>query len=236
MRAIFKRELQGYFLTPIGYVFIGIYLLLGGVFFIVGNLATKSTNLLPLLSNLSYLFMLLCPILTMRLFAQDKKQGVHQLLFSAPVSLTSIVLGKFFAACTVFLLFVIFSFIYPLLTALYGTLYLPETLCAYLGFVLLSMSFIALNLFVSIFTTNQVTCALLCFGVNLIVWLSSLLSTALHAQFFSDALRFISLYDRLAPFLMGQLSFSSLIFNVSFTCVMLFLCVRVLDVKRFKEG
>lgn len=235
MRAIFKRELQSYFYTPVAYVFMGVFLLLGSVFFIIGNLAARSSNMLSLLSNMSYLWMLLSPVLSMRLLAGEKKGG-DQMLYSAPVSLTAVVLGKFFAACTVLLLTVVLSFVYPALIALYGTLYIKETLVGYLGFVLQGCAFIALDMLVSSFARTQVVSAIACFGVNLALWLSGLLAQALNVTFISEALSFVSLYDRITPFLNGRLSFSSALFDLSFIAVMLFLCVRVLDARRWSEA
>lgn len=236
MRAIYLRELQGYFFTPVAYVFMGVFMLLGGVFFIIGNLATRSGNLLTLLSSMSYLWMLLCPVLTMRLFAGERGRGTDQLLLSSPVSLGSVVLGKFFAAVTVLMLTVALSFLYPLLTALYGTLYISETLVGYLGFFLLGCAFISVDMLVSILSKNQVTAAIACFGVNLLIWLSSVLAQALNVRVITESLSFISLYDRLSPFLSGRLSFSDALFDVTCVAVMLFLCVRIMDARRWREA
>ena len=236
MRAVYQRELQGYFLTPVAYVFMGVFMLLGGVFFIIGNLATRSGNLLTLLSSMSYLWMLLCPVLTMRLFAGERGRGTDQLLLSSPVSLCGVVLGKFFAGATVLVLTVALSFIYPLLTALYGTLYVSETLVGYLGFLLLGCAFISVDMLVSVLSKNQVTAAIACFGVNLLIWLSSVLAQALNAPVISSVLSFVSLYGRLAPFLSGRLSFADALFDLTYIAVMLFLCVRVLDARRWSEG
>ena len=235
MRTIAKRELQGYFYTPIAYVFIGVFLLLGSIFFIVGNLATLSPNLLMLLSNMSYLWMLLSPILTMRLFANDKKQGTDQLLFSSPVSLSGIVIGKFLAACAVLLCAVVLSLMYPALIAIYGKLYVKETLVGYLGFLLLGCSFIAVDMFVASFSKNQAVAALSCFGVNLLIWLSALLAQAVNIPLVQRMLQFISLYDRNQPFLQGNLSFANVLYSLSMIGIMLFLTVRMLDAKRWSE-
>ena len=97
MRAIYLRELQGYFFTPVGYVFMGVFLMLGSVFFGAANLAARSGDMMTLLRNMSYLSMLLSPVLTMRLMAGEKGRHTDQLLFSSPCPLHSIVSGKFFA-------------------------------------------------------------------------------------------------------------------------------------------
>ena len=136
-----QRLLQGYFLTSIGYVFMGVFLFLSSLFFTVGNLTERSSNILFLLRNMSYLWMLLCPILTMRLIAGERQQKTEPLLRSSPCSLTAIVVGKYLAACTLLLMTVVLSFIYPLIVALAGRLYLAETLVGYLGFVMMGFCF-----------------------------------------------------------------------------------------------
>ena len=103
MRAIFKRELQGYFYTAAAYVYMGVFLTLGCVFFAINNLAARSSDLNNLLWMMSYLWMLLTPILTMRSFAGERKARTDQLLLTSPVSPWGVVGGKFLAACAVLL-------------------------------------------------------------------------------------------------------------------------------------
>ena len=94
MRAIWKRELQGYFYTPVGYVFMGVFLLLASVMFYVSIMQNRSSDLPTFIGMLSYLWMLLCPVLTMRLLAEERQRRTDQLLLTSPVSLPGVVLGK----------------------------------------------------------------------------------------------------------------------------------------------
>ena len=236
MGAIYKREMQSYFYTPAAYVFMGVFLALASVFFGVGNLAARSSNLLSFISQLSYLWMLLSPVLTMRLIAGERRQRTDQLLFSSPCSLSDMVLGKFFAAATVLLCTVGATFVYALLVAMYGTLYLGETLVGYLGLILQGCAFLALDLFVSCFAKSQMTAVVLGVGANLLVWLSDVRASAVSIQAVSDALNFLSLYQRFAPFAQGQLRFSNVFFDLLFIAMTLFLSVRVLDARRWSEA
>lgn len=236
MGAIYKREMQSYFYTPAAYVFMGVFLALASVFFGVGNLAARSSNLLSFISQLSYLWMLLSPVLTMRLIAGERRQRTDQLLFSSPCSLSGMVLGKFFAAATVLLCTVGATFVYALLVAMYGTLYLGETLVGYLGLILQGCAFLALDLFVSCFAKSQMTAVVLGVGANLLVWLSDVLASAVSIQAVSDALNFLSLYQRFAPFAQGQLRFSNVFFDLLFIAMTLFLSARVLDARRWSEA
>ena len=236
MRAIYRREMQSYFYTPAAYVFMGVFLMLASIFFGVGNLTIRSGNMLSLLSQLSYAWMLLSPVLTMRLIAGERRQHTDQMLYSSPCSLSALVTGKYFAACTVLLLTVAASWVYALIVAVYGTLYVGETLVGYLGLVLQGCAFIALDLFVSCFSRTQMTAAVAGIGANLLVWLSDLVADAVSVDAIGSVLKFISLYRRFSPFVRGQLSFSNVLYNLLFIFVMLFLSVRVLDARRWSEA
>jgi len=236
MFAIYRREVQSYFYTSAAYVFLGVFLTLGSIFFGVTNLASRSGNLLALLAELSYLWMLLSPLLTMRLIAGEKQRNTDQMLFSSPCPLTGILLGKYLAACSVLLLAVACSGMYACVVAVYGKLYIGETLVGYLGLVLHGCAFIALDLFVSCFAKSQMTAVVLGIGVNLLVWMADVLASAVTIERLSEALNFISLYQRFSPFVRGQLSLSSVTYYLLFIVVMLFLCVRALDARRWSEA
>lgn len=236
MLSILKREIQGYIYTPTGYVFLGVFLLLSGVCYAILNLAARSSNMLYTLEYMGYLWMLLCPVLVMRLFAGEQYRHTDKLLSSSPLPITAIVLGKFFAACIVMLCSVAVSFVYPLLTAVYGKLYLAETLAAYTSFVLQGIAFIAMDLFISTLSHNQFTAAISCIGVNLFFWLADLVSEAFGSALIERIFTFISLYRRSSDFSMGRISFSNCVFYIVFTIVMLFLCVRILDGRRWHES
>lgn len=236
MRAIFKRELQSYFYTAAAYVYMGVFLMLGGVFFAILNLAPRSGDLNSLLFTLSYLWMLLSPVLTMRSFAGERKNRTDQLLFTSPVSLTGVVLGKFFASCVVLLLTVSLSLVYVFIVALYGQVYPLELAVGYLGFILLGCAFIAIDLLVSAHCRASMQAAILSFGVNLLLWLMDVLNSAVDIGFINSLLSFLSPYMRLSPFQMGQLSFASVAYFVAVIAAMLFLTVQALEARRWREA
>ena len=103
MNAVWKREMQSYFLTPVGYVFMGVFLALSGLMFYMMNLAPRSSDVLLLLGQLSFIWMLLSPVLTMRLLAEERHQKTDQLLLTSPVPVAGVVLGKYLAAVAVML-------------------------------------------------------------------------------------------------------------------------------------
>ena len=234
MLAIWKRELQSYFYTPVGYVFMGVFLALSGTFFYMLILGSRSSDVLTFLGQLSYLWMLLSPVLTMRLLAEEKQKRTDQLLLKSPVSLPGIVLGKYLAAFTVMIFTVLLTLIYVLIIAMYGAVYPSELLVGYLGFILQGGAFLALDLFISGCASSQVTAAVTAFGVNLALWLLDLLAGSMTQSWVRDVLYFFSLYDRYNPFLMGQLSFASIGYDLSFIAAFLALTIHRLDSRRYR--
>lgn len=232
MTAVFKRELKGYFFTPVGYLFAGVFLAIASLLFYLNNVLTLSGDLAGFFSMMSYVWMMVCPLLVMRLIAGERKQMTEQLLFTAPVGLWGIVIGKFLAALTVLFFSVLLSLIYPLLIAVHGRVYPLELLTQYLGFALQGCAFIAFDLMVSAFSRSTMSAALLCFGANLMLWLSSL-GAAGAAPLIRDALRFVNLYERFSPFLLGQLSFANVLFFITFSAVCVFLCGQIVGARRW---
>ena len=221
--------MQGYFCTAIGYVYLGVFLTVSSVLFYLAILSQRSGDLPTFIGEMSYLWMLLCPILTMRLLAEEKQKKTDQLLLTSPVSLSRIVLGKYLAAVTVLGMAALLTLLYALIVALYGRVYPAELAVNYLGFVLQGCAFVALDLFCSSLAATPVTAAVLAFGANFLLWILDLLENAVQAPWLSGALRFCSLYARNEPFLMGQFSFAGLLFDLSVIALFLALTVCRLD-------
>ena len=234
MLSIWKRELQGYFYTPIGYVFMGVFLTLSSVIFFLTIMQSRSSDLLTFIGTMSYLWMLLCPVLTMRLLAEEKQKRTDQLLLTSPVSLAGIVLGKYLAAVTVMALTVLLTGLFVLIVALYGQVYPGELLVGYLGFVLQGCAFIALDLFISGCTSNQVTAVVAAFGANFVLWMLDLIQSAIRIDWVNSLLSFFSLYERTEPFLMGQFSFASVGYDVFFALAFILLAIHQMDARRYR--
>lgn len=236
MIAIWKREIQSYFSTPVGYVFMGVFLAISGMMFYLQNISALNGNVLYLLSQTTFLWLLLSPVLTMRLLAEERHQKTDQLLLTSPVSLWGVVAGKYFAAAAVLFATVFLTLSYVLVIAIFGKVYIGELIVGYLGFILQGCSFLALDLYISGCARSQVTAAIAAFGINLGLWILDLLATAVTLPVISPVLHFLSLYDRYQPFLLGQLSYASILYYVSFCAVFLFMTVRMLDARRWREG
>ena len=169
MFAIFRREMQAYFLTPVGYIYTGLFLLLTGLFFTFGNLFSGSSRFTGFLGGTLSIFLFAVPVLTMRLFAEEKKQKTDQLFLTSPISIAAVVCGKFFAAMTVYCGTLLVTALYAVVIAAYGDLQVLETVGSYIGFVFLGACYISLGIFISAATENQIASALVCFFVLMII-------------------------------------------------------------------
>ena len=236
MFTVFKREFSSYFRTPLGFVFLGVFSALSSVIFYLNNIATLSGELLIFLSQLTLLVMLLSPILTMRLLCEDQQKNTDKLLLSSPVPLPSIVLGKFLAAASVMMIAIALTNVCTLIMSFYGTVYAGEWFVGYLGFTLQALSFLAIDFFLTSFASNQASAALLAFAGNLVLWMMDLIADAIPIAFLAKILDFMSLYQRYEPFILGQLSFASLLFFLSFIALFVVATMRLLDARRFSQG
>lgn len=234
MLIIWKREFKAYFHTPAGYVFTGVFLLLSSLFFYMMILRQRSSDLPSFVGTMSYLWMILSPVLTMRLLTEERQKRTDQLLLTSPVSLTSIVLGKYLAAVTVMLLTVLMTLFFSLIVSLYGTVYPAELAVCYLGFILQGCAFLALDLFLSGLTIHPVSAAMMAIGANFLIWTMDLLAGSGVPEWIESICTFLSLYSRNEPFLMAQLSFAGVVYNLSFIATFLALTVFMMDRRRYR--
>lgn len=235
MRAVFRKEFRSYFTSPIGFIVLAITYFVGSFAFASTNMEFGSTSLQGVFTVLFWVLLLLVlPILTMRLFSDEKRQKTDQVLFTAPTSLTSIVMGKFFAALLLYVIGIGITLLYAVIIAFKAS---PDWLVVggnFFGLLLLGGMIIAIGLLVSCLTESQFIAAISTIGI-VIVWL--LLNT-LHSFFQSvgwllSIVNFLSLTQRYAGFTTGLVRYNDVIFFLSMTAMFLFLAVRVLDRKRW---
>ena len=236
MRAIAVRELEAYYNTMIGYAFMSICLLVTGIFFASNNLIGLSASFNDVLGSISYVMILITPLLTMRLFAEDRKNKTEQMLLTAPVSIGKIVIGKYMAAMSVLILTLLVTAIFPAILFMLGTPSISEILLGYFGLILLSSAFISIGMFISANTVNQLTAAVSSMGVLLLFWLVDALVPSVTNPALNSILNAISLYKQFESFLMGVLSVSSVVYFVSFTLLFLFFTMRSIEKRRWSRG
>lgn len=171
MLAIYKKELRSYFTSMIGYVFIAFFLVIIGIGYLLYNLVATYANFEYTLASISFLFVLLTPVLTMRLMAEENKQKTDQLLLTSPLSASAIVVGKFLAVFTVFLSAMLITCAYPLILSKYGEVPLLSAYSGILGFVALGAAYLSIGLYISSLTESQVVAAVVSFIIFLFTFL-----------------------------------------------------------------
>ncbi len=233
MFAIYKREMRTYFTTPAGYIFMAIFLCAAGFIFSLTTLQEQSTDVSLYFQVLMIAYIVLIPLLTMRSFAEEKRNKTEQLLLTAPVSLWSLVLAKFLAAFTLFLGTVAVSSLFFVTLGMYGDPNWGRILGCTIGMILIGVCFIAIGMFLSSLTDNQFTAAVTTIGVLCGLVVLAMLNGILDSYVLRLVLDWISIYSRYTNFTMGIFDFSSAVYYLSMCGVFLFLTVRVYEKRRF---
>lgn len=199
MFAIYKRELRAYFTSMVGFVFLAFFLAIVGLYTWAYNFVSQIGNFEVTLSSISFLFVLLIPILTMRIVAEDYNQKTDQMLLTAPISLTQVVIGKYLAVLSLFLIGMVVVSLYPLIIASYGKdVRLVLSYGGVIGFILLGAAYIAIGMFVSSLTESQVIAAVVSFVVFLLCQLVPGLSNMLPSGSLSQTVLVVILILLLA--------------------------------------
>ncbi len=232
MKAIYKREVKAYFHSFLGTLFIGVILFLMGIYFSVYNLFMGYPYIGYALSAIVFLFLIGIPILSMRILAEERHQKTDQLILTAPVSVSGIVMGKFLALATVFAIPVAVISIYPLILSLFGTVPFGETYLALLGFFLYGLACIAIGIFISSLTESQVIAAVITFGVLFLGYVMSgicnMISTT--GNLLTEILSTFDMISRFDGFFNGSMQLSGILYFL--TIIVLFLVFTVQSIQK----
>jgi len=221
MWAVFKKELKSYFLSPIGYVVVGVLLLVCTVFFYLTTISSGSVDLGGLYFNtICYGMMIAAPILTMRMFAEERKNGTEQLILTSPVSMAGVVLGKFFAAMAVMVVTLLVSFMYFGIISYFGSPNIMVLLVIMLGFLLVSGAAIAFGMFASSITENQIIA-----GIITIAFLIM----SLFIPDLGEGFQMVSIIDFYQKFPGGVISLTEVVGAVSFAAMFIAFTIIVMQ-------
>ena len=233
MSAIFRREFRAYFTSPVGFVVIAIVFLFTGFFFTTYNIYSLSPDLSYVFSSLFPVALIILPILTMRLFSDEKRMKTDQVLLTSPVSIGGIIIGKFLAAFLVFALSLILMMVFAMIIAFQV---MPDWLVIignYLGILLVGGLVISIGLLISSITESQLIAAIGTLAISLILLLMDGLASLLNFSLLIIIANFISISQRYSSFTSGIIAYDDIIFFLSMQALFLFLTARVLDKKRW---
>ena len=224
MFAIYKKELKSYFLSPTGYITIGLFLLIFSLFFYLTTVSVGGYDIGNLYFNTArYGLLIIVPILTMRMFAEERKNGTEQLLLTSPRSITEIVLGKFLAGVSVIVITLIFSLIYYAILCFFKAPNLVPTLVMILGFLLVGMAAISIGMFISSLTENQIISAV----VTIVFFVSSWFLPNLNDNF--SIIDLMSNYQKFPAWL---ISMSEVVNLLGITVVFILFTIIIMQRKK----
>jgi len=247
------KELRLYFISPIAYVVAMVFLAVTDFLFysqirfysglslqmmqFQGNMPQLNIHdavFRPTLMNTSIILLLIMPLLTMRLFAEEKKGKTNELLMTSPVTISEIILGKFLASMVVYLLLLVLSLHLPLILSIVTDISWKPLMASYLGLFLMGSVFLSMGLFASSLTENQIIAAVISFGILIGLWLIGSSAHGAGGSALSEVANYLSLVSHLDNFVKGLLSTRDLSYFVSMTLLGLFLTHRVVESERWK--
>ncbi len=250
--AICKKEIKAYFTSPIAYVIITVFLVLIGFFFysLIWWFNSQSLQMAqnqysyqqlninqmvysPLFHNMSIILLLMVPLLTMRLFSEEKRRQTDELLFTSPISVNQIILGKYFASLFVLLVMLFLTGIFSIFVFAYGNPEPVPILNGYLGLFLMGAAFIAVGIFFSSLTENQIVAAILTFGTLLLFWILSWASYS-AGGIWKSVLNYLSFIQHFDDITRGILDTTDLVYYLSFIFLGLFLTHSVIQSRRWR--
>lgn len=233
MLAIMKRELLSYFTSPLGYVFIAVFYLFSGVFLFLFTLTSQSTDMTYVYTGMFFVMLIMIPILTMRLMAEENKQKTDQLLLTSPVSLTRLVMGKFLSAFVILLICMFIFLVYGIVLSCFSSVNWAIIFGNIVGMLLLGSLCISAGLFVSTLTENQMIAAVGSIGLNIAFILIDSFASVMPTKLLQDIFYSLSFFDKYNEFTIGIFSLSNIFFFASVAFIFLFLTVRVLEKRRW---
>lgn len=236
MIEILKKEVRQFFVTPMGYIIVGIYYFLSSLYFCVVNLSGTMVDLSYVFAFQSnWLLMFLLPMLTMRMLAEERRTKTDQLLLTAPVSVTGIVYGKFLAAFVMFVSCALCNVLFFLIVSTHSPMVLwAEFLCRMLGLLLLGGAILAVDLLISALAENQLIAAFAAMGINILMLVGRSYVATIPSGWRQFAVSLISVFQRFYDtFLVGILNYSSVVYYFSVVMFFLFVTGQVVERRRW---
>ena len=233
MGAIYKKEMKAYFTTPVGYIFIAAMLLLTAVAFSFTTLQAQTWQTSQYFTLTLFVFIVLVPVLTMKSFSEERRTRTEQMLLTSPVSLTAMVMAKYFAAMTMMAGVILLTGVYYLPLYEYAD---PETailLGDMIALLLVGSAFVALGLFISSLTENQMVACVITIVIILLFLVASFANSYINSSVLRTMLNWISVFSRFGNFTNGIFDFAATLYYLSITAVGIFLTVRVYEKRRW---
>ncbi|HAG14190.1 MAG TPA: ABC transporter [Ruminococcus sp.] len=233
MGAIYRREIGAFFTSSIAYIFLAVFWIFTGYFFYTSCLLSSTTDMSGMFQSMFLICIILIPILTMRLFSEEKKQKTEQGLLTAPVSLGEIVCGKYFAALTLYTIGLAMPFLYALILSKFGQVEWGMVFANFLALFLLGAAFIAVGLMVSALTENQIAAAVMSFVALMALYMLDVVNSYVSNETISKVFDSLSFYRKYYAITCGLFNVSTIIFYVSVAVIFNYFTVRIFERRRW---
>lgn len=236
MLAIYKREVKAYFQSVIGWLFLAATIFLAGLYFFAINLVYGYADLTNTIGSILFLLIITIPILSMRILSEDKKQKTDQLTLTSPVSIGSIVMGKYLAMATIFTISTLVICTFPLILSAFGEVPYGESYTAILAYYLFGLTGLAIGLFVSSITESQVIAAVLSFGIFFLGYMMSSITQLISStgNLLTDILNCFDFYGRMMDMMQGTLELKSVVYFLTIIFVCIFLTIQSIQKRRYQ--
>jgi len=232
---ITSRELNSYFASPVAYVVSAAFLLISGVLFSLILSSTMDASLRGTFSNITFIMILIAPVLTMKLLAEEQRMGTLELLLTSPVHDWQVVVGKFLGSLILFAVMLLApTLLYVVLLTAFGKPDYGPILSGYLGVLLLGGAFLSIGVLSSSLTQNQVVAGFVGIVLLLLMWISDALSRIVGGGAVGDALTYLSITRHYDDFLRGVIDTQNIIYPLSVIAVALFIATQVLQTRRWR--
>ncbi|MBR5405253.1 MAG: ABC transporter permease [Oscillospiraceae bacterium] len=233
MGAIYRREIGAYFTSSIAYIFLAVFWTFSGWFFYAASLTAGTTDMSGMFQSLFLVIIFLIPILTMRLFSEEKKQKTEQGLLTAPVSLGEIVFGKYFAALTLYTIAILMPFVYAMIMSSFGHVEWGIVFANFLALFLLGAAFIAVGTLISALTENQIAAAVMSFVALMALYMLDLVGGLINIVWVQNLLKSLSFYTKYYSVTVGLFNVSTVVFYLSVAFIFNYLTIRVFERRRW---
>ena len=233
MFAVLRHELSLYYHSLSGYVFGAFLLAFTGIGELIYNINASVANFEYVLSFIQVVFIIIVPILTMRVISEEKRQRTDQLLYALPINTTEIVLGKFLSLFVVYLIPMLLICAYPLIFSMYGDVYLPTSYGSIFAFLFLGSALISIGMFISSLTESQGLAAGICVVAMLLNYFCVQIASTIPNETVQNVFKRISLFERFSLFYNGVFDLTAIVYYISVIAFFLFLCVQSLEKRRY---
>ena len=253
IRVVAGKELRSYFMSPVAYVVIAMFLLVVGVLTytttvrastiamqqmqvrgVVPALHVNELVFRPVFENLAIFLLLLLPMLTMRLFAEERRMRTLELLMTSPITVTEMVLGKYLAAVVVFGVMVGLTGLTPLMLSFFTDIEWLPLGAAYVGLFLMGALFLSVGLFASSLTENQIIAVFVSFGILLLFWMVGWAADASEVQWITEVLFYLAIFNHFDPFVNGLIDSRDIVYYLTSIVFWIFLAHRVIESQRWR--